>query len=167
MFELVQNPIALPGACYFCGSGDKSPYIDWGVSIEFYGALYTCHQCTESVAMLLGMLSERAAEALKEQNDRLITANHRLEVKNEALREAIENLVVANEPVVSSNDQSSNSVVDSVSTLLADDQADSEGSSSSTELLDSGERTSDESSDDEGVDELHSDEPEPFYKLKI
>ena len=168
MFQLVDVPLALPGSCYLCGSGDKPPYIDWGVSIEFHGALYTCSECTGAVASLLGFVPRHTHNEVIKTLANLNAENAGLVRQNLALREAVENLVVANESVVSSDDLSSTSVADAEPILLASDKTDAEESRSSTEFLDSGTRASDESSDDERVDELHSDESSSnIFKLTI
>ena len=158
MFSLVDTPMALPGSCYLCGSGDKSPYIDWGVSVEFYGALYTCSECTASVASLLGMVSREQHATLIQQLDQLSAENSDLQKKNFALKQVIEslNIVGVDEPVPVTDDQLSLPSLDPELDLLASDQTTDEESRSTDEFLDFGTGTSDESSDDERVDELRS-----------
>ena len=171
MFQLVETPAALPGSCYLCGSGDKSPYIDWGVSIEFYGALYTCTECTGAVASLLGWVPREVHDAVIHTNDELISRNLDLEIENRELRMAIEHLsnagfkVEPNESVLSHDIQPPGTVADIDPDILADNQDTDEATRDSDELLDSGKRTSDESGNDKRVDKLRSNES--GFKLNI
>ena len=171
MFQLVESPLALPGSCYLCGSGDKSPYIDWGVSIEFHGALYTCCECTGAVASLLGWVSNNQHKKVLSQNDELMARNLDLEIENRELKQAIEHLSAAgfkvevNESILSDDIQPPGSVADTEPDILSDSQDADEAARSSDELLDFGEGTSDESSNDKGVDKLHSNDSS--FKLSL
>jgi len=173
MFQLVNELLALPGSCYLCGSGDKPPYIDWGVSIEFHGALYTCHECTGSVASLLGWVPQEVHSKVIQQNDELMARNLDLEIDNREMKMAIEHLgnvgikVNLNESVLSHDIQPPGSVADVDPDFLADNQNGDESAREADELLDFGERTSDEPGDDERVDELHSNESGPKFKLNL
>jgi hypothetical protein len=171
MFQLVESPTALPGCCYLCGSGDKAPYIDWGVSIDFHGALYTCSECTGAVASLLGYVPREVHDRIIDANDELISRNLDLEINNRELTLAIEHLrnagfkVTPNESVLSHDIQPPGTVADVDSDILANSQDADESSRETDELLDFGKRTSDESSDDKGVDKLHSNES--IFDLKL
>jgi len=169
MFQVVESPIALPGQCFLCGSGDKSPYIDWGVSIEFHGALYTCFECTGAVASLLGWVSRDQHDKLLEYNDLLESNNLDLTIRNRELTQSIEHLRNAgfkiDEPVSSYDSEPPGSVADVDSDILADTQNSDETTRETDEFLDNGTGTSDESSDDKGVDKLHSDDSS--FKLAL
>jgi hypothetical protein len=171
MFQRVEFPIALPGQCYFCGSATKNPYIDWGVSIEFYGALYTCEECTGSVASLLGWVPHKLHSEIVKKYTEISQENFELLIQNRALKQAIESLTTAgmikNEPVFNTDVEPPGSVADLDSDILEDSQNSDEATRDADELLDTGKRTSDESSDDKGVDELHSDGTRIDYKLSI
>lgn len=158
MFSLVDVPTALPGSCYLCGSGTKQPFIDWGVSIDFHGALYTCRECTESVANLLGMASKEHYTSVLGHNARLNAENLELTIKNRALQQVVTSMQLAgfNEPIPNSDDQLSLPIADPEPDLLADDQEPDSSARATTEFLDFGTGTSDESRNDEGMDELRS-----------
>lgn len=173
MFQLVDTPIAAPGSCYLCGSATKFPFIDWGVSIEFYGALYTCSECTSAVASLLGMASREQHAKLIQENDQLAAENLDLSLQNKAMIQALPLLELVgmdakkvHESLSIANDQPSGTVGDLDGDILADDQTTDEATRNSDELVDSGKRTSDESSNDKRVDKLHSNESKSF-KLSI
>jgi hypothetical protein len=164
MFQLVDELLAMPGQCYLCGSPDKAPYIDWGVSIEFYGALYTCHECTGAVASLLGWVSAEKHHDIVMMNDKLAAENIDLLFQTRALRQAIEGLRAAgfvveeNEPISGDDIQSDSVIADLDTDFLVDTSSVDEATRDSDELLDSGEGTSDESSNDKGMDKLRSDD---------
>lgn len=169
MFSLVDAPTALPGACYLCSSGTKSPFIDWGVSIEFYGALYTCSECTASVASLLGMVTPEKFAKLLSDLDQLHASNVDLQLKNYELVKIVNamQIVGIDEPVPNSNGLPSDSFADPILDLLADDSSIGETPREADELVDNGAGTVDESSNDERVDKLRSDEPKPKHKYTI
>lgn len=168
MFQVVETPIALPGSCYFCGSGDKSPYIDWGVSIDFHGALYTCFECTGAVASLLGWVPREVHARVIETSDELIARNLDLEIENRELHQAIEHLSKAGfviESIPDSNVEPSGTVGDIESDILAVTELTPESTQRTGKLVDAGKRAPDESSNDKGVDELHSDDSS--FKLSL
>jgi hypothetical protein len=169
VFSLVDSCVALPGACYLCGSGEKAPFIDWGVSIEFYGALYTCKECTASVASLLGMKTQEQHSTLIQHLDQLNAENVDLQIKNYALKQVIDamKIVGIDEPVPNTDDLPSDTFADPVLELLADDPPVVETTREADELLDFGEGTSDESSDDEGMDKLRSTSSKSDRKFSI
>ena len=169
MFSLVDTPTALPGSCYLCGSGEKAPFIDWGVSIEFYGALYTCSECTASVASLLGMVTREKQASLIQHLDQLNAENVDLQMKNYALKQALEamRIVGVDEPVSNPHDIPGAPFANPVIDMLADDSTIKSDSRETDELLDSGKRTSDESSDDKRVDKLRSNESKSDRKYSI
>lgn len=175
MFKVVETLEALPGHCYFCGSGTKGSYLDWGVSIEFYGALYTCNECTFSAAKLFGFLSPIEVNTLVDQNRELNERVITLEIQRSALAESVQSLAVANfghnELMVVheqrngstdsfSNDNSSDLLDDVPSVLDASEESESSTSEGTTEL-DGGTKRTSESNDDEGVDFVHSGATEP------
>jgi hypothetical protein len=171
MFQLIQTPTSLPGSCVNCGSGLKPPYIDLGISVDFLGSIIICHECVEEAARMLGMIDSRnhmenlAQIAVLEAF--LLSSNQ----ENKALRNVIDNANVANYGsemmvVIGTPDSNSNSVSDNLA-LDFDVVEDNEASSGSAELLASGAGESDESSDDEGVDELRSDAKSDDFKLRL
>lgn len=43
-FKFLERPAALPGKCACCGAVDK-PVLDFGMDLDFYGAVYLCVEC--------------------------------------------------------------------------------------------------------------------------
>lgn len=74
-FQLLSEyPLGTPGGvCYFCKSARRNGerVVDTFILIDFEGPLTFCESCAREVAHLLGMPSEREAEALREDNARL------------------------------------------------------------------------------------------------
>jgi hypothetical protein len=172
MFSLVYTLTSLPGSCVNCGSGLKPPYVDLGISVDFLGSIVLCHECVEEAGRLVGMIDEKHhTENLAKivVQDVYITS---VEQENKALRNVIENANVANYGsemmvVLGTSDSDSNSI-DGDFTLDFDVVEDDEASSGSTELVDSGEGTPDESSDDKRVDKLRPSKSESAdFNLRI
>jgi hypothetical protein len=175
MFQKIDTLIASPGCCFLCGSGNKPPYVDFGTSIDYYGAVVLCHECMEAGGALVGMLTaDKYMESFKTMAD-LTKRVETLQYENEALRHAIEELNFANfhsgEMMVvldsSGDNYTVSGAVAAVTRVLEGSESSDEVSRSSTELLDSGTGEDDESSDDEGVDELRSTSNESDFKFKL
>lgn len=109
LVQIVDIPPALPGKCAVCGyagggGGNFRRFVDWGISLDFYGAVIFCTFCIEHVANLLGYLSPEQGEKLELE----LTFNREkvslLGEENARLRSALSSLdfvssatVVANE----------------------------------------------------------------------
>lgn len=172
MFQLIQTPTSLPGSCVNCGSGLKPPYIDLGISVDFLGSIILCHECVEEAGHMLGMIDKDKHQENITDNIVLVANVAVLEQENKALRNVIDNANVANYGtemmVVLESSGSHSGSISGNSDFTVDVVEDSEASRDSAELLDSGKRASDESSDDKRVDELRSDESESTdFKLRI
>jgi len=176
MFQKIDTLVASPGCCFLCGSGMKPPYVDFGTSIDYYGAVVLCHECMEAAGALIGMLTaDKYLDSFRDMAN-LQDQVESLQYENSALRHAIEELNFANfhssEMMVvldshSDNYSVSNNLSDVVS-VLEDSESSDAVSRDSTELLDSGEGENDESSDDKGMDKLRSDESESTdFRFKL
>lgn len=166
-FKRVNTLEAQPGVCYFCGSGTKADYLDTGTSIDYYGAFVICHECLFAFAKVFGFLSPDEVNHLVEENKRLVDENIDLEIQRSALAEACQNLAIANfghnelmvvhdNPSYSSEFSIPSSVSSDTDDVLEDSELPDEQSSGSTRELDEGEKHSSESSDDKGMEFLHS-----------
>lgn len=61
-FQLLSSPIAVPGKCACCGTATR-PVVDFGMTLEFYGAVYFCETCLAEAARAIGFVSpEEIAE---------------------------------------------------------------------------------------------------------
>lgn len=54
-FRLLDKPVAMPGKCSVCGSVERE-VLDFGLDVEFYGAVVICVSCLTEAAGLLDMV---------------------------------------------------------------------------------------------------------------
>jgi len=89
-FQLVDSP-ASPGKCAVCGysaSGENEPsnrrqYLDFGMELDFYGAVVICTECLTEVAVGMGYI-------VPEEADRLTAESERVKAENAKLGAAVE-----------------------------------------------------------------------------
>ena len=55
-FQLLQRPMVIPGHCAVCGTPNR-PVVDFGMTLEFYGAVYLCEVCLTEAARTIGMVT--------------------------------------------------------------------------------------------------------------
>lgn len=85
------SPPALPGKCVSCGRVEGI-FIDWGMDIEYYGAVYLCADEFQQVANELGYHSPTQWKALiAEKNEQYAELNEALD-RNEVLENAVRSL---------------------------------------------------------------------------
>lgn len=67
-FQVLDNPNALPGKCTLCGSvgGDGRKFVDFGMSLDYYGVVYFCTFCVTELAEAIGFISERRFNEIRE-----------------------------------------------------------------------------------------------------
>lgn len=63
-FQLLSSPIATPGKCACCGTATR-PVIDFGMTLEFYGAVYLCETCLTEAASTIGMRTAEEYDAAR------------------------------------------------------------------------------------------------------
>lgn len=147
-FQFIETPVAAPGCCKCCGSATKKFYIDTGTQEEFYGAVYYCCECIGEMANLAGFVSPIANFETLELLEGLYNERQAYQavVKDfiDVARRNLDLSLIINTP--------DDSILESINSLK---QKLSVGKSE----LGEGERTSTESSNDEGMDELRSVEP--------
>ena len=51
-FQIQQRPVTAPGNCSVCGSVER-PVLDFGTTIDYYGAVLLCTHCIESAHALM------------------------------------------------------------------------------------------------------------------
>lgn len=92
--QVLDNPMGPPGKCIICGNGaDKDrKWIDFGVTVDFLGAVYICSLCIDEVCNALNYASPEQTSKMLSQIKLTQTANRRLESERNALRTAILNL---------------------------------------------------------------------------
>lgn len=84
---------ALPSSCVICNksANGEFEFVDWGVNVDYYGALTICQYCVINVLELFDYVS-------KERHDRILEEVARLRKLNTLLTEELEkyhNVVVS------------------------------------------------------------------------
>jgi hypothetical protein len=64
-FQLLPAPLMLPGVCACCGAGNK-PVIDFGLQLEWHGAVYLCIDCITEAGTVVGLVPSARYEAVLE-----------------------------------------------------------------------------------------------------
>lgn len=54
-FKVVPEPNIMPGKCAVCG-GVRGPVVDFGLNIQFYGAVFLCVPCVSEAGDRIGMV---------------------------------------------------------------------------------------------------------------
>lgn len=56
-FRVTKMPILAPGTCILCKSsgGDERAFIDFGMQLDWFGAVYFCTECITEAAKLIGL----------------------------------------------------------------------------------------------------------------
>lgn len=54
-FKLIDEPNIMPGKCAVCG-GVRGPVVDFGLNIQFYGAVFLCVPCVSEAGDRIGMI---------------------------------------------------------------------------------------------------------------
>lgn len=62
-FQILNRPMALPAKCCVCGAVNK-PVLDFGLSLDWYGAVYICVEDLQAAARIVGMVDEQAQTEL-------------------------------------------------------------------------------------------------------
>jgi hypothetical protein len=92
--RVLEAPRMHPGTCVVCGAArtDDREYVDFGLDIDFVGAIYFCTLCMQEVMNHLGCLTKEQSEALEQENDRLRMHILQFKTKEAALDDAISKL---------------------------------------------------------------------------
>lgn len=93
--QILDFPVANPGKCYYCGGVDKEQYLDTGIQIEFYGALYICNECFRAIANKMNYISPLQHVDLQDKVESLTQDREALEFKLMALEQALNSLKAA------------------------------------------------------------------------
>lgn len=64
-FQLYPSPVAAPGKCAICGAVNR-PVVDFGMTIQFYGAVMFCVECMTSAARTIDMVPRTELSAAEE-----------------------------------------------------------------------------------------------------
>lgn len=161
MYRVVETPQALPGECFLCGSSKREAFLDTNINIEFHGAVYLCQTCVEEIAAYFGMASSKRTSHLEERSEHLASQVYEFQKENERLRQLVDGFTYLSEFHSTNGDTSLPGSVSGESVSESSDDSSPAGE----EQVGVGEGAPSEQSYDEGVAELHSDEPE--FKLNL
>lgn len=147
-FRILNAAILAPGTCILCKSagGDGRQFIDLGIQVDWFGAIYFCTYCIGEAATLLGFEKSDGLAKLKAVND-LIEAQQKifeLQEQLNASRVLLRNCHCG-DSVPSYSDVVDVSVVEETDDSVSDSIADGDESSGIEESGD----LSDSSGDDE------------------
>jgi hypothetical protein len=92
--QVLDYPYALPSKCVVCGSGPEAgrKFVDFGMQIDPYGAVYFCSACVVNMANAMGFVTP---ERYTESQDALFDAiaeNTTLEAENREFRRVFSTL---------------------------------------------------------------------------
>lgn len=95
--QFIERPIALPGVCAICGfpggpQSDGRAFVDWGLQLEFYGAVIFCTSCFKAAAAKLGFLSYEDTQLLRRQVQEYMAEIQTLRAENDHLRMALNSI---------------------------------------------------------------------------
>jgi hypothetical protein len=92
-FKILNNPMALPAKCAFCGIGHNDEgrrrFIDTSLDLDFYGVVYMCTTCLNEIAESLGYISNDKWNGLKLKLDHIRDENELVKAENDGLRDAV------------------------------------------------------------------------------
>lgn len=93
--QILERPVALPGKCIICSSASNNEgrkFIDFGYSIDWWGAVYFCTVCFKEVAEDLGWIEDTRYKQILEENrelsDSIIKLDKRIENLNAVIRDS-------------------------------------------------------------------------------
>jgi hypothetical protein len=109
-FQVLDQPVALPGKCAVCGytggsSKDDRKFIDFGFDLDFYGVVYFCSKCLTSSINSVGWISPEQAEELSKAVTELETKIQLLMSENANLRAGLNSLSFLAPSVSNSSDE--------------------------------------------------------------
>lgn len=71
-FQFLERPVAAPSKCVVCGGYDR-PVVDFGVSIQWYGAIVICTDCVGEAGRVVGLVSVGDVSDEKQYAERFIS----------------------------------------------------------------------------------------------
>lgn len=159
--QVIQNPLVPPACCIFCPGSVRDQYIDTEISFEFYGAILVCDQCIANMGAMLGMASVETNAAKNNKINHLEVQNYELMKQVVVLRSAVNTYlkdmvdVPPVDPVVSVDLNTLRDIP------MGDSYIDREpqGRESS---LGVGEREAPESSNEQNMAGVYTDDPKSF-----
>lgn len=109
--QVIDYPTALPSKCAICGASptpdDPRRWVDFGLSLEFYGVVYFCTFCVANVAEAINFVGPGVYYSAIESAEKLSVEVETLRFENEEFRRVYSTLSGLG-AVVPNNDGSNN-----------------------------------------------------------
>lgn len=89
--HILDKPVALPGKCSLCGDtgSDNRKFIDFGLQLDWYGAVYFCSECIKELAQAINYISLTHFESQARELSILQIKYDQLEARNKAVENAL------------------------------------------------------------------------------
>lgn len=94
-FRIMERPNIMPGKCAVCGGVDR-PVVDFGLNIQFYGAVMLCVDCVSEAGVRVGMVRPEDNAEANLQTGQSVTEfleAHNLKVITNELHDALAGVV--------------------------------------------------------------------------
>lgn len=151
-YQIVEGPLQqLPNRCAGCGSYDAKRYLDWGLSIEFFGTVYIClDNCLTELVNQFGYHSPEQFDLLQKGHNDLLIDCTKLSEENKELKSALASItsVLGMDRAISMSDPST------VEQIKPQPESESEHVTDSDEV----ESRSNEQDDEPGSSDVSSDD---------
>jgi len=149
--QVLDNAPVAPGTCILCGSsgGDGRKFVDFGMQIDWIGAIYFCTECFGEVSRAIGYIPVAEFDAINKEIKSVQAAADIHAYQNKRLMDALG--IIFSE--LGRKPESIDDYIDRVMASVAE-PSESEGAS---KISADGESTTGESSDVEGSDDLFDD----------
>ena len=86
--QVIDYPYALPSKCVVCGGGAETEreFVDFGMQVDPYGAIYFCTLCIAEVAAAVGFIDAKTYKDSQIELFNMVQENTTLEAENREFR---------------------------------------------------------------------------------
>lgn len=93
--QVVKHP-PLPATCAVCNrsANGNVDFLDWNLSLDYYGAVLLCEDCAREMVSILGFAPVAEVENRNEQIENLTLRNRELVEENDRVRAALNSVLV-------------------------------------------------------------------------
>lgn len=103
--KVVKHP-ALPATCAVCyrSADGVVDFLDWQLSLDYYGAVLVCEDCAREMLVVLGFAPVAEVTSRNEQIENLTIRNRELVEENERVRAALNSILAVRPDLRSDSD---------------------------------------------------------------
>lgn len=89
-FSLHENPNVAPGICAVCrnSGGDGRVFVDFGLQLDWYGAVYFCSECIRELCEAIGFVPKLSLDIAQEMSKAVSAALQSLQKEYDDFRRA-------------------------------------------------------------------------------